>query len=127
MLVEKRLKALAADLDLDHVVAAGHDLGLAAKSRGAAHVERFVEDVELLVFDLGELVETLGHVDVAGRASTDAAAAVALGRARPFGRGQDRAAALDCNLQLLACESNDRHSVWLRSEMCFDAARRFGL
>src|SRR5207344_1802204 len=110
------------DLDFDHVVALGFDLCLAAEARGAAYVEGLVEDVELFVFDLRQLIEALGHVDVAGRTGAHAAAAVSLGRAGAFGRGQDRRPAWDGDFQLLSYESYDRHSVWLRPEVRLDTA-----
>src|SRR5688572_16122053 len=105
VLVEEGLKALAADLDLDVAL----DLGLTAQARGRAHVERLVEDVELLVFDFRQLVEALGHVDVAGGAGAHPAAAIALGCADTLGRGQDGLARVYRDLELFAREAYDWH------------------
>ena len=91
VLVEPGAQRLLADLDDDVLVA---ELGLAAEPRLGADVERLVHDVVLLVGDLGQRVEALLDVDVAGRAREVAAAGVADARAALLGGVEDRQARL---------------------------------
>src|SRR5262245_51720925 len=91
MLIEPGLAALARDLDSDVLVG---DLRLTAQPRGRAHVERLIQDVLFLLELLRERVESLAHVDVAGRAGAHAATSVAHLRVTAFGRLQDRGALL---------------------------------
>ena len=81
-----------------------------------ADVEGLVEDVELFVFDVGGVVEALGHVDVAGGAGADAAAAVALGRADLAWRPPRMVCAVgDLDLEFSLHEAHLRHQRRLRS------------
>src|SRR5262249_52900647 len=94
---EERLAALAADLDHDGRVAL--DLRLAAEARRRLDVERLVHDVFLAIRRLGQDLQPLLHVDVAGRAGADAAAGGADLRVRLVRRlenaGPDRHLDLD--------------------------------